>query len=118
MTPQEAASTNDLSREYFERALRIAPGGVHSPVRAFKGVGGTPICFRSAQGGTMTSVDGREYIDFCQSFGPLMLGHRDPDVADAVQEMIATAWSFGASEPYSLELAEWITSRLSWVEML
>ncbi|HEX7530568.1 MAG TPA: glutamate-1-semialdehyde 2,1-aminomutase, partial [Pyrinomonadaceae bacterium] len=59
-----------------------------------------------------------EYIDFCQSFGPLMLGHRDPDVAAAVQEAISTAWSFGACEPYSLELAEWITSRLPWVEML
>jgi len=108
----------DLSREYFERASRVSPGGVHSPVRAFKGVGGTPVFFRSAQGGTMTSVDGREYIDFCQSFGPLMLGHRDPDVAEAVREAIATAWSFGACEPYSLELAEWITSRLPWVEML
>ncbi len=111
-------TTDDLSRAYFERALRVSPGGVHSPVRAFKGVGGTPIFFRKAQGGTMTSVDGREYIDFCQSFGPLMLGHRDPDVAEAVQEAIATAWSFGACEPYSLELAEWITRRLPWVEML
>src|SRR5256714_10097292 len=117
MVTQEA-TTEKLSREYFERALRIAPGGVHSPVRAFKGVGGTPIFFRSAQGGTMTSVDGREYVDFCQSFGPLILGHRDPDVAAAVREAIETAWSFGASEPYSLELAEWITSRLPWVEML
>ncbi|MDX6558992.1 MAG: glutamate-semialdehyde -aminomutase [Blastocatellia bacterium] len=98
--------------------MRVSPGGVHSPVRAFKGVGGTPVFFRSAQGGTMTSVDGREYIDFCQSFGPLMLGHRDPDVAEVVKEAIATAWSFGACEPYSLELAEWITSRLPWVEML
>jgi glutamate-1-semialdehyde 2,1-aminomutase len=119
MNPKPAAmATDDLSREYFERALRVSPGGVHSPVRAFKGVGGTPVFFRSAQGGTMTSVDGREYIDFCQSFGPLMLGHRDPDVAEAVQEAISTAWSFGACEPYSLELAEWITSRLPWVEML
>src|SRR5437868_4898213 len=119
MTPKEAKSTtNDLSREYFDRASLIAPGGVHSPVRAFKGVGGTPIFFRSAQGGTMTSVDGREYIDFCQSFGPLILGHRDPDVSEAVREAIDTAWSFGACEPYSLELAEWITSRLPWVEML
>ena len=109
---------DNLSREYFERALLVSPGGVHSPVRAFKGVGGTPIFFRSAQGATMTSVDGREYIDFCQSFGPLMLGHRDPDVAEAVQDAIETAWSFGACEPYSLELAEWITSRLPWVEML
>lgn len=119
MTPKEATSTaSNLSREYFERASRVSPGGVHSPVRAFKGVGGTPVFFRSAKGGLLTSVDGREYIDFCQSFGPLMLGHRDPDVAEAVREAIETAWSFGACEPYSLELAEWITSRLPWVEML
>ena len=109
---------DNLSLQYFTRASRVSPGGVHSPVRAFKGVGGTPVFFRSAQGGTMVSVDGREYIDFCQSFGPLMLGHRDSDVADAVREAIETAWSFGACEPYSLELAEWITSRLPWVEML
>src|SRR5215813_7520095 len=117
MIPQKAA-TNDLSAQYFERALRVSPGGVHSPVRAFKSVGGTPIFLRSAQGGTLTSVDGREYIDFCQSFGPLMLGHRDPDVAEVVREAIETAWSFGACEPYSLELAEWIQARLPWVEKL
>ena len=115
---RQKLSPRDRSREYFERALLVSPGGVHSPVRAFKGVGGTPVFFRSAQGGTMTSVDGREYIDFCQSFGPLILGHRDPDVSAAVEEAIATAWSFGACEPYSLELAEWITTRLPWVEML
>ena len=113
-----ALSKHDLSREYFERAQRVTPGGVHSPVRAFKSVGGAPIFFRSAQGARLTAVDGREYIDFCQSFGPLMLGHRDEDVAAAVREAIETAWSFGACEPYSLELAEWITSRLPWVEML
>src|SRR5712691_3262759 len=119
MFPQQAEIDNeDLSGKYFERALRVCPGGVHSPVRAFKGVGGTPIFFRSAQGAKLTSVDGREYIDFCQSFGPLMLGHRDTDVSGAVEEAIETAWSFGACEPYSLELAEWITSRLPWVEML
>lgn len=119
MTSEQAApATTDLSREYFARACRITPGGVHSPVRAFKSVGGTPIFFRSAQGATMTSLDGREYIDFCQSFGPLMLGHRDPDVSEAVRAAIETAWSFGACEPYSLELAEWIASRLPWVEML
>src|SRR2546427_1334746 len=119
MFPQQAAiDAEDLSRKYFERALRVCPGGVHSPVRAFKGVGGTPIFFRSAQGAKLISVDGREYIDFCQSFGPLMLGHRDPEVAEVVNEAINTAWSFGACEPYSLELAECITSRLLWVEML
>lgn len=118
MIPKEATSTNAFSRALFDRAARITPGGVHSPVRAFKGVGGTPIFFKSAQGATMTSVEGRDYIDFCQSFGPLILGHRDPDVSAVVREAIDTAWSFGACEPYSLELAEWITSRLPWVEML
>src|SRR5260370_35253292 len=119
MISQQATSVgDDLSREYFQRALRVAPGGVHSPVRAFRGVGGTPIFFRSAEGGTMTSVDGREFIDFCQSFGPLILGHLDKDVSEAVQEATSIAWSFGACEPYSLELAEWITSKLPWVEML
>src|SRR3989442_1122665 len=94
MFPQQAEiDSEDLSGKYFERALRVSPGGVHSPVRAFKGVGGTPIFFRSALGGTMTSVEGREYIDFCQSFGPLMLGHRDPDVAEAVRGAIATSGS-------------------------
>ena len=115
---QKGLAANDLSANYVERAKRLSPGGVHSPVRAFKGVGGEPIFFRSAQGATMTSVDGRQYIDFCQSFGPLMLGHRDPEVSAAVEEAVATAWTFGACEPYSLELAEWITSRLAWVEML
>src|SRR5256884_4426300 len=119
MFPQQAEIDNeDRSGKYFERALRVCPGGVHSPVRAFKGVGGTPIFFRSAQGAKLTSVDGREYIDFCQSFGPLMLGHRDTDVSGAVEEAIETVWSFGACEPSSLELCEWITSGLPWVEML
>ena len=109
---------NNLSREYFERALRVAPGGVHSPVRAFKSVDGTPLFFRSAQGAIMISVEGRDYIDFCQSFGPLILGHRDPEVSEVIKEAITTAWSFGGCEPYSLELAEWITTRVPWVEML
>jgi len=99
---QTALDSHDLSREYFDRAQRITPGGVHSPVRAFKSVGGTPVFFAAAQGATMTSVDGREYIDFCQSFGPLMLGHRDPEVSVVVREAVETAWSVGACEPYRL----------------
>ena len=106
------------SAELFERSLKVAPGGVHSPVRAFKSVGGTPIFFQSASGPYLTSVEGKRYIDFCQSFGPLILGHRDPEVAAVVKETVETAWSFGACEPYSLELAEWITARLPWVEKL
>ena len=115
---QQSSSAPQTSIDLFERSLCLSPGGVHSPVRAFKGVGGSPMFFRSARGAILTSVEGHDYIDFCQSFGPLMLGHRDPDVSAVVREAIDTAWTFGACEPYSLELAEWITSRVPWVEML
>jgi glutamate-1-semialdehyde 2,1-aminomutase len=104
------------SKELFERALKVAPGGVHSPVRAFKSVGGTPVFFESAQGAYLQSVEKKKYIDFCMSFGPLLLGHRDPEVQEEVLSMVNTAWTFGACEPYSLELAEWMTSQLPWLE--
>jgi glutamate-1-semialdehyde 2,1-aminomutase len=106
------------SAELFERAKKIAPGGVHSPVRSFKGMGQAPIFFKSAFGAYLTSVEDKKYIDFCMSFGPLILGHRDPDVSEAVHKMVDTAWSFGACEPYSLELAEWISENLPWMEKL
>jgi glutamate-1-semialdehyde 2,1-aminomutase len=102
----------------FERALRVTPGGVHSPVRAFRSVGGTPIFIARGRGARLVDVDGRAYIDFCQSFGPLILGHADPDVARAVHDAVNDGWSFGACEPYSLALAEWVTSRLPWAERL
>lgn len=106
------------SLELFERAKKVAPGGVHSPVRSFKGLDHHPIFFKKAQGAYLTSVEDKQYIDFCQSFGPLILGHRDADVAEEVHRMIDTAWTFGACEIYSLELAEWMTSNLPWVEKL
>src|ERR1044071_7106596 len=87
----------------IEGALRVAPGGVHSPVRAFKSVGGTPVFFQSAQGAMLTSVEGQRYIDFCQSFGPLLLGHPAPDVSAEVQSAIETAWSFAGCEPNPLD---------------
>lgn len=105
-----------LSDTLFERSKKVSPGGVQSPVRAFKGLGKAPLFFKAAQGATLTSVEGHKYIDFCQSFGPLILGHRDPDVAARVEEMISTAWTFGACEPYSLELAEWIVDNVGHVE--
>lgn len=104
------------SSELFERSKAVTPGGVHSPVRAFKSVGGSPIFFERGSGAQLVSVEGKTYIDFCQSFGPLLLGHRDPEVEEVVRETIGLAWTFGACEPYSLELAEWITSRIPWVE--
>ena len=87
-------------------------------MRAFRSVGGTPVFFARGRGARLVDVDGRSYIDFCQSFGPLILGHADPDVAAAVHAAVDDGWSFGACEPYSLELAEWIVERLPWVERI
>ncbi|MEO8483531.1 MAG: glutamate-1-semialdehyde 2,1-aminomutase [Acidobacteriota bacterium] len=104
------------NQELFDRAVRTAPGGVHSPVRAFKSVGGTPVFVASAKGPRITDVTGASYIDFCLSFGPLILGHADPFVAAEAHRAIDDGWSYGACEPYSLALAEWIIGRVPWVE--
>ncbi len=104
------------SKELFERSLKVAPGGVHSPVRAFRSVGGTPVFFKRGDGPYLFSVEDDKYIDFCQSFGPNILGHRDPDVEKVLKETVELGWCFGACEPYSLELAELMQSTLPWVE--
>lgn len=104
------------SEELFERAKAVSPGGVHSPVRSFKGLNRGPIFFKSASGCELTSVEGKTYTDYCMSFGPLVLGHRDPEVSAEVSKMIDTAWTFGACEPYSLALAEWIREHIPAAE--
>jgi glutamate-1-semialdehyde 2,1-aminomutase len=104
------------SEKLFERARRVSPGGVHSPVRGFRGVGGVPRFISSAQGAELVDVDGNRYLDFCMSWGPLMFGHQDPEVAEAVRAAMERGWSYGAAEPYSLELAELITGKLPWVK--
>ncbi len=100
----------------YDRSLKVAPGGVHSPVRASKSVGGEPIFFRFAEGAYLESVEGKRYVDFCQSFGPNILGHRDPDVSVEVGKIISRVWTLGTCEPYSLELAEWIQAKVPWAE--
>lgn len=106
------------SENLFERAKKVSPGGVHSPVRSFKGLDRAPVFFKSAQGAYLTSVEDKKYVDYCQSFGPLILGHLDAEIKEKVHGMVDTAWTFGAAEIYSLELAEWITSRIPFVEKL
>ncbi len=106
------------SDELYQRALAVTPGGVHSPVRAFRRVGGTPVFMREARGSLLTDVDGRQYIDFCMAFGPLVLGHRHPAVFEAITTAAGRGWSYGTAEQGSLELAELITGRLPWVESL
>lgn len=110
--------SNMNSEELFQRSLKVAPGGVHSPVRAFRSVGGTPVFFQRAEGPYLYSVEGNRYIDFCQSFGPNILGHRDPDVERVLKETVELGWCFGACEPYSLELAELVQKDLPWVEKI
>jgi glutamate-1-semialdehyde 2,1-aminomutase len=106
------------SDQLFQRSLKVAPGGVHSPVRAFKSVGGRPVFFERAEGPYLYSVEGDQYIDFCQSFGPNILGHRDPDVEKVLKETVELGWCFGACEPYSLELAEFVKGELPWIERI
>lgn len=106
------------SESLFERSKKVSPGGVHSPVRAFRGVGGTPRFIREAKGAELIDVDGNRYIDFCMSWGPLILGHQDPDVADAVRAALTRGWSYGAAEPYSLELAELLVSEIPCLEKI
>jgi glutamate-1-semialdehyde 2,1-aminomutase len=106
------------SAELYRRACVVSPGGVHSPVRAFRGVGGTPRFMQSARGAHLKDVEGREYLDFCLAFGPLILGHGNAAVHAAAEAALADGWSFGTAEPYSLELAEFITQRIPWVQSI
>ncbi|HEY5019710.1 MAG TPA: glutamate-1-semialdehyde 2,1-aminomutase [Steroidobacteraceae bacterium] len=106
------------SEQLFARAQRVSPGGVHSPVRAFRGVGGTPRFMVGGHGACLRDVDGREYIDFCMAFGPLILGHVDPQVRAVAEAALGRGWSLGTAEPYSLELAEFITARIPWIESI
>ncbi|MCG6142873.1 glutamate-1-semialdehyde 2,1-aminomutase [Leptospira bandrabouensis] len=106
------------SEELFQRSKNVVPGGVHSPVRSFASVGGTPIFFSEAKGAYLKSVEGKEFIDYCLSFGPLLFGHRHPEIQEVVEDTVKKAWSFGACEPYSLELAEFITSKIPWAEKI
>ncbi len=116
MPAMKTEKNAEIHAALHARSLKVSPGGVHSPVRSFKNMGVGPIYFKSASGAYLEDMAGSRYIDFCQSFGPLILGHRDPDVEAEVLDMVKTAWTFGAPEPYSLELAEWITSRIPWAQ--
>ena len=100
----------------FERAKAVSPGGVHSPVRAFRGVGGTPRFISSAKGTELTDVDGNRYTDYCMSWGPLIFGHQDEEIAEAIRGALSRGWSYGAAEPYSLELAEFLMSSIPAAE--
>jgi glutamate-1-semialdehyde 2,1-aminomutase len=110
--------SDDVSRNLFERAQRLLPGGVNSPVRAFRAVGGSPIFIQSASGATLVGADGARYIDYVGSWGPAILGHAHPDVVKAVQRAAEGGLSFGAPTELEVRFAEAIIERCPWVEML
>ena len=106
------------SIRWFERAQQILPGGVDSPVRAFRAVGGQPLFIARGEGPYLYDVDGNRYIDYVLSWGPLILGHAHPDVVEALQEAVARGTSYGAPSPLEVELAELVRAFLPSVEMV
>ena len=102
----------------FARAQKTIPGGVNSPVRAFRSVGGTPRFFAKGEGACVWDADGKRYIDYVGSWGPLILGHADPDTVRAVQEAAAKGLSFGAPTEAEIELAELLVARVPSMEMV
>jgi len=109
---------HDNSKSLFHRAKQIMPGGVSSPVRAFKAVGGQPIYFKKARGSHFEDVDGNNYIDFCMSWGPLVLGHGHPSVIDAVQQAAVNGLSFGACCDKEVALSELILRAFPTMEQV
>ncbi len=108
----------ERSRALFEQSCRVIPGGVNSPVRAFGAVGGTPVFLRSGRGARVIDEDGREYVDYVGSWGPLILGHAHPEVLEAVREAAARGLSFGAPTALELRMAELLTSALPSLEQV
>jgi glutamate-1-semialdehyde 2,1-aminomutase len=102
----------------FQAAQRLIPGGVNSPVRAFRGVGGTPFFVAHARGAHLTDADGRTYLDFLGSWGPLILGHAPPEVVEAVTEAVRRGTSYGAPTEGEVELAALITAAVPSMEMV
>ena len=108
----------DLNQQLFERALKVIPGGVNSPVRAFKAVGGTPRFVQRAHGAYFWDANGQRYTDYIGSWGPMILGHGHPAVVEAVQKALLEGFSFGAPTEREVELAEEILQLVPSMEML
>lgn len=106
------------SKELFERAQRVMPGGVNSPVRAFKAVGGQPVFIREARGPYIYGADGAEYVDFVGSWGPMILGHADPGVVQAIARTAALGTSYGAPTEGEIIMAETLIEALPSMEMV
>lgn len=118
MHPNSYSVKTTNSEILFEKAKTYFPGGVNSPVRAFKSVGGTPLFFAKGAGAYVWDEDGNKFLDFCCSWGPLILGHAHPDVVSAVQQQVALGSSFGAPTKLENELADLILSNHPYVEKI
>jgi glutamate-1-semialdehyde 2,1-aminomutase len=110
--------STEASNRAFDEAQAYIPGGVNSPVRAFKSVGGTPLFIKEGQGGTMTDIDGNTYVDYVQSWGPLIFGHRDESIEAAVIEAVKHGLSFGAPTEAETELAHEVVSIFDSVDKI
>ncbi len=108
----------ELSEKLFAKAQTLFPGGVNSPVRAFKGVGGTPRFIARGKGSHMVDVDGNDYVDYVLSWGPLIAGHCHAEVMREVQEAMKDGSSYGAPSPREIQLAELVRERMPWVEKM
>jgi len=104
------------SKELFQRAQQVIPGGVNSPVRAFKAVGGNPLFIESASGAYMFDADGNRYLDLINSWGPMILGHSHPDIETALAQAMSKSLSFGAPAQAEVNMAELITSMVPSIE--
>lgn len=108
----------EKSKRLFQEAKEIIPGGVNSPVRAFKSVGGNPVFMQSAAGAWLTDADGNRYLDLINSWGPMLLGHAHPQVVQAVQEAAIRSFSFGTPSEAEVEMANLICDMVPSVEMV
>jgi glutamate-1-semialdehyde 2,1-aminomutase len=110
--------SDPISRSLFDRAARVIPGGVNSPVRAFRAVGGTPVFVSRAEGAYLYGADGRRYVDYVGSWGPMILGHAHPAVVEAVREAAARGTSYGAPTELEVRFAEKVCALYPSIEML
>ena len=105
-------------KNLFEEAKKVIPGGVHSPVRSFSGLKSTPRFIKQGKGAYIHDVEGNTYLDFCMSFGPLILGHQNEEVKTQLKTALDRGWTFGASEPYSLDLAKFLTDKIEFIDKI
>ena len=110
--------SHDSNVHLFARGEKVMPGGVNSPVRSFRAVGGNPVYFASGKAAQLHTVDGRDLLDFCCSWGALLFGHAHPQIIEAVRQAASRGTSFGANTTAEIELAERLTGLVPEAEMV